>query len=167
MIAYCAFCRTTLEEKAAMQINRLYGGAGIEAVAPVRILKERRRGVVSQVRKPLLPGYVLIYSNERLQPSRMRTVENVLRLLCYPGGEYELKGDDLAYANFVYGNRGVIGISNILCQGKEAKVLSGPLEDCQGIIVRLDQRKQRVWMRVRFDGVEREISLSANILSTI
>jgi hypothetical protein len=156
-----------LEEKTAIQINRLYHAAGIKAIAPVRIIKERNRGVVNQVRKPLLPGYVLIYSNECLQPSLMRSVDALLKLLSYPGGEYELKGEDLAYADFVYRNQGVIGISTILCEGKEAKVLSGPLEDCKGTIVRLDKRKQRVWMRMRFDGVEREISLSANILTAI
>lgn len=167
MLAYCAFCKTSLEEKAARQINWLYGAQGICAIAPVRILKERRGGIESQVRRPLLPGYVLIYANECLQPGLMHAVEHVLRLLCYPGGEYELHGGDLAYADFVYGNHGVIGISDILCEGKEAKILSGPLEDCKGTIVRLDHRKQRVWMRVYFDGVEREISLGANILTAI
>ncbi len=150
-----------------MQINRLYCAAGICAIAPVRILKERKRGVVNQTRKPLLPGYVMIFSDECVRPSMLRPVDNVIGLLCYPGGEYELKGGDLAYANFIYGNRGVIGVSDILCEGKEVKVISGPLAECEGTIVRLDQRKQRVWMRIWFDGVEREISLSANILSAI
>ncbi|MEI6100790.1 MAG: transcription termination/antitermination NusG family protein [Eubacteriales bacterium] len=167
MEAYCAFCRTNREENAAMQINRLYASLGMQAIVPVRIIKERCRGALREVRKPLLPGYVLIYSNFHLRPSMIRSVEDVIKLLCYPGGEYALNGEDLAYANFVHINNGVIGISDILCEGKEVKVLSGPLEELNGTIIKLDRRKQRVLMRVRFDGLERDISLSANIVTAV
>lgn len=165
MNAYCLFCRTAYEDKTARHINRLYGGAGVKAIAPVRILKERNRGVTKVVKKPLLQGYVFIFSNIRIEPRMISPVQDAIKLLRYQNGAYELTGPDLEYAEFISSNNGVIGISDILCEGREVKVVSGPLEEYRGTIVRLDRRKQRVLLRVSLGGVERDISLSVNIVS--
>ena len=167
MNAYCVFCKTAYEEKTARYINKLYGGAGVNAIAPVRILKERNRGVTKEVKKPLMQGYVFIFSDIKIEPRLISSVEDVIKLLRYQNGEYELLGPDLEYAEFISSNNGVIGISDIICVGKEVKVVSGPLEEYKGTIVKLDRRKQRVLLRVTIGGTERDISLSVNILSAV
>ena len=167
MNAYCVFCRSTYEEKIARYINKLYGGAGVNAIAPVRILKERYRGVTKEVKKPLMQGYIFVFSNIKIEPRLISPVQDVIKLLRYQNGEYELAGPDLEYAEFISANNGVIGISDIICEGREVRVVSGPLEEYKGTIVKLDRRKQRVLLRVSLGGIERNISLSVNILSAI
>jgi transcriptional antiterminator NusG len=167
MNAYCVFCKTAYEEKAAININRLYQEAGVRAIAPVRILKERCRGVVKKVSKPLMQGYIFIFSELKIDPGMLSPVQDVIKLLRYQNGEYELLGPDLEYAEFISANNGIIGISDVICEGREVKVLSGPLEDYKGTIIKLDRRKQRVLLRVSLGGIERDISLSVNILSAV
>jgi Transcription antiterminator len=167
MQAYCAFCKTSYEIKTAQEINRMFSDMGVVAYAPARILKERYRGEVKEVHKPLMEGYVFVYGQAKLEPSFTTVLPNVIKLLKYGFGEYELRGTDFEYANYIYQNNGVIGISDIICVGKEVKVVSGPLEEYKGTIVKLDKRKERVFLRISFAGVEREISLSVNILAAV
>ena len=152
---------------ACRQINRLYGSVGVKAIVPVRILKERNRGVTKQVIKPLMQGYVFIFSDIKIEPRMIGPVENTIKLLQYQSGEYELVGPDLEYAEFISANNGVLGISDVICEGRDVKVLSGPLEEYKGTIIKLDKRKQRVLLRVSLGGIERDISLSVNILSAV
>lgn len=167
MNVYCIFCKTTFEDKTARHINILYGSAGVRAIAPVRILKERNRGVTKEVKKPLMQGYIFIFSDIKIKPRLINTLDDVIKLLRYQNGEYELRGPDLEYAEFINANNGVIGISDIICEGREVNVLSGPLQEYKGTIVKLDRRKQRVLLRVTIGGIERDISLSVNILSAV
>lgn len=167
MFAYCVFCRTTFEQRTAGEINRLYGEEGTRAIAPVRILKERQKGRVREVEKPLLAGYVFVFGNRKIEPGRLGAVQDAIKVLRYPGGDCELSGEDRAYADFVYGNNGVIGVSDVLCEGKDVKVLYGPLKEYRGTIMRFDKRKQRVVLKIGFGGIEREISLSVNILDAV
>lgn len=167
MFAYCVFCRSGFERKAAEEINRIYGERGVTAMAPVRVLKERRSGSVREVARPFLSGYVFVFGRARIEPACFGAIRDVIRVLRYPGGGCELSGQDLAYADFIFGNNGVIGISDILCEGGEVKVLSGPLEAYRGTIVKLDKRKQRVLLRIGIGGIDREISLGVNILAAV
>lgn len=164
---YCVFCKTAYEDKAAWHINRLYGDSGVRAIAPVRIIKERCQGAVKNIRKPLMQSYIFVFSDIRIEPRMIRPVEDAVKLLGYQNGEYELMGADLEYARFISDNNGIIGISDIMCEGKAVKILSGPLFEYKGTIVKLDRRKQRVKLSVSVGGIEREISVSVNILSAI
>lgn len=161
------FCRTTFESKAAGEINALYAGDGVRAMAPVRILKERKKGCVREVEKPLLIGYVFVFGDAKIEPAKFYAAADAIRVLRYPGGDCELTGEDRAYAEFVYANGGVIGVSDVLCEGNSVKVLSGPLKEYRGTIIKMDRRKQRVVLRIGVGGVERDVHVSVNILYAV
>jgi transcriptional antiterminator NusG len=131
----------------------------VQVIVPVRILQERFRGVWEEKRKLLIPGYVFLFSREKVSFDDVRSLLDVYKVLDYGTGIRELTGGDTEYAKWILSHEGVIGQSKILEEGEEIKILDGPLCDCVGKIIKLDRRKKRAWVEFDFDGRKQKVSL--------
>ena len=132
-----------------------------EAIAPVRILQEKRKGKWEQREQILFPGYVFLYAKEEIEFKLIRKIPGLYKILDYESGFKELRGKDYEYSMWVYRHQGHIETSKVLTIGRTVKVIDGPLLDGFGTIVKLDKHKRRIWVEFEFDGQMRTVSLSA------
>lgn len=78
MKSYCIFCKSGAEQSVAQVINR--HSQQYVAIAPKRVLQEKRNGVWQNRELPLLPGYVFLYtkdSNDKISDIRSHSNINV------------------------------------------------------------------------------------------
>jgi transcription antitermination factor NusG len=165
MKSYCVFCKTGFEKDVAQRLNTIDNR--IEAMAPTRVLQEKRKGIWEQRELILIPSYVFLYAEEEIKVNLKAEVSDVYKLLEYGTGFRELHGMDYEYAMWIYRHQGNIDISKVLTEGRSVKVLDGPLLDAFGTIVRLDKHKRKVWIEFDFDGVKRIVLLSAECVGKV
>jgi len=166
---YCLFVRSGSEQKVAEAIseaNKLREtGSEVLAVAPRRMMQEKRSGSWEKRALALLPGYVFVYGKLDADGLRRLKADNVYKLLRYDNELRELLGDDREYALWILRNHGEIGVSRVIEEGDSIRVVDGPLADCVGKIVRLDKHKRRATVEFDFDGRKRTVSLSAEVVT--
>ena len=151
MYAYCLFCLT----QRCRVIAKLMEIRGVDrAFSPQIIRKQRRKGVNRRVSFDLLPGYVFIYSRERLTDYRLfYGMDGVVRRVGRHDDGYELEGSDLDFAMKLFEKDGVVG-SMKTCRVGEQVTLEDPLfNGCQGRITRIDYRKERARVDFVFDNM--------------
>ena len=158
--AYCVLCRTGAEAEVREKIETFM--TNIEALVPVRVLEEKKQKQWTQTEKPLLPGYVFLYTDGELPYDLIWKIQKLYRILDYEQGLRSLQGEDRAYALWVYNHQGKIRPSTVLAEGKTIRVIDGPLLDAAGTITRLDKRHRRVWVCFTFGGEQRTVSLSVH-----
>ena len=150
MYAYCLFCLTQRCRTIAklMEIR----GAG-RAFSPQIVRRQRKQGENREVRFDLLPGYVFIFSEERLTDSRIFFgMDGVIRRVGRTEEGYELAGSDLEFAMRLLEKDGLVGAMRI-CKTGEEVVLEDPLfNGCKGKVTRIDYRKERARVDFVFDG---------------
>ncbi len=159
MKTYCLFCRSGSEKYVARLLLRI--DPELEPVIPRRVLQEKVKCKWRDVEHVLLPGYIFIFRETDLDQTIRNKVIDIYKILQYDPGIRELHGADLDYSMWVYNHHGRISTSKVLKEGKNIKVLDGPLLDVTGTIVRLDRHKRRAWVEFDFDGQKRLVALSA------
>jgi transcription antitermination factor NusG len=157
--AYCILCRTGAEQEVKQKIETFM--TGIEAIVPMRILEEKKDRQWQRVERPLLPGYVFLYSEKELPHDLIWKINHLYRILQYERGLRSLQREDRDYAFWLYRHQGQIQPSTVLQEGETIRVIDGPLLDATGTITRLDKRHRRAWVSFTFDGETRIVSLSA------
>lgn len=165
MKAFCIFCKSGSECTVAKKINELNIGA--EALVPIKAVQEKRKGIWQEKNQILLPGYVFLYANEDLDHNLKGRISNIYKILQYQDGAKELTGSDYEYAMWVNRNHGSIKTSRVFTEGKEVKVVEGPLIDICGKIMKLDKHKRKVWVEIDFCGQKKIISLSVECITEL
>jgi transcriptional antiterminator NusG len=132
----------------------------IKVIVPVRTLQEKRMGRWELREKPLIPGYVFVYAEDKVSFEAIKSPLNVYRILQYQMGQRELTGSDFEYAVWIYRHDGKITPSKVLFEGSDVRVVDGPLMDTMGRITRIDRHKRRAWVEFDFDGRKQVVSLS-------
>lgn len=160
--AYCILCRSGAEVEVKQRIELFM--PQIQALVPVRVIEEKKNQQWQQVTRPLLPGYVFLYSDSELPHDLIWKNRHVYRILQYDRHWRSLQGEDKDYAFWLYRHQGKIKPSTVLKEGQEIRVIAGPLLDATGTITRLDKRHRRVWVSFSFDGEQRTVSLSAHCI---
>lgn len=118
---------------------------------PRRSLTIRRRGRRTKTLAPLFPGYVFVAADSitdeifrglKRLPGFYRFLESNDRIRALSGRDEEI------VAHFVkFGD--VIGKSTVeFDENQRIRVLDGPLEGLEGLIVKVDRRKQRAKVRL-------------------
>lgn len=158
MKAYCVFCKTGSEKSVVDSIHAL--DAQLKAIAPVRVLQEKRKGNWELQEQSLIPGYVFIYTEEEVPFEALKSRIGVYKILEYQTGVRELMDSDYEYASWIYRHDGRIQPSRALMEGSSVRVVDGPLMDGLGTIIRIDRHKRRAWVEFDFDGSKRTVSLS-------
>lgn len=140
----------------------------VKVYYPVRKMFDRRKGVRLVTDQPILPGYLMVSSENDLHDhaSEVRRIPGSYGFLYNLDKSITLKGADLHYAAWIMGNKGVIKPSKVVfTPGEPVKVLEGPLADLRGTILRVDRRGARVTVAFEFADVVRKVSLPIEIVS--
>ena len=149
MYAYCMFCLT----QRCKVIAKLMEIKGVDrAFSPQIIRKQRKKGVNVEKHFDLLPGYVFVYSRERLTDYRIfYGMDGVIRRVGRRDDGYELEASDLDFAMKLLEKDGLVGAMRI-CKVGDQVLLEDPLfAGCQGKVTEIDYRKERAKVEFVFD----------------
>lgn len=160
--AYCLFCRTGTELAVVESIRQNF--PKLSALAPVKVIPEKRAGQWHEQVKVLLPGYVFVFTPDELPFNLRHKTHHLYKILHYERGIRELTGPDEEYAMWILRHDGEIKTSKVFAVGSAITVVSGPMADFGGKIVRLDKHKRRAWVEFDFDGVRRVVSIGAECI---
>ena len=155
MDSYCLFCHTT---KCELIASLLPKRIACRAISPKIVQRKWIKGKSFEEVSDYLPGYVFLYTDDRLQEfGILRSMDGVLRLLGKQEDGYRLTGEDKRFADMLYANKGVIGILKAYEVGDRIRLAAESLPGYEGEVIRVDRRKGRAQISIRFD--EKEIKL--------
>ena len=125
----------------------------------------RSTGQWIEVSKPLLPGYVFVYSNEKqVRHDELAAVHHVAHILSYESGRDALIGGDLEFADWVWQNGGNIGAMKALQIGDWIEITDGVFKQLHGTIVRMDRRRRTFLVSLDGSGSIRQIWLTYEVV---
>lgn len=140
-----------------------------QALAPQRLMRERKEGKWSEKVRTLFQGYVFVYS--------IMTPEMYYKLTDITGVINILKGasssptpvpdEEMRFILRFAVDNDLVGISDLVVDGDNIKVTSGPLEGYEGQIVKVDKRRFRAKVKFELMGQEKFIELGINVLEKI
>jgi transcriptional antiterminator NusG len=158
----CLFCTVGKEKIVVDTVHKNDWG---HAIFPKRVGFVRTKGQWIEVSKPLLPGYVFVYSDEE-QPryDELASVNHVVRVLRYEKGCDGLAGRDLEFADWVWRNDGSIGAMRALQIGDWIEITDSVFKQLHGTIVRMDRRKRTFLVSLGDEGAIRKIWLTYEVI---
>lgn len=122
-----------------------------ELYFPQRALTIRKRGRKREVLAPIFAGYIFLRAEEITEPI-FRTIKRLpgfYRFLESNTTIRPLSGEDLRLVTHFWRFGAVIGKSTVkLDEQSRIRVLNGPLEGLEGLIVKIDKRKQRAKVKL-------------------
>ena len=158
MYAYCLFCLTQ-RCKVIAKLMEIKGAD--QAFSPQIIRKQRKKGENVEKRFDLLPGYVFIYSEERITDYRFfYGIDGVVRRVGRRDDGYELEGPDLDFAMKLLEKNGLVGAMKVCCVGDEVTLEDSLFSGCEGRVAEIDFRKERAKVEFVFEHTKRDIWVS-------
>lgn len=130
---------------------------------PVFDREELKGGVWTVKTRPLIAGYVFVYSETPIEPFEFYRCERVNRVLGYlekGHNEYALTGQDLEFARWIFSHEGHIGVSKAMLVGDQTKIIDGPLKRYEGEILKIDRRRRSALVAVSVGESIKNIWLS-------
>ena len=136
LYAYCLFCRTQRCSRIA-QLLEIRGAD--RAFSPKILSKQRKQGQNYDRERDLLPGYVFIFSEERLVNYDMFAgIDGVIRRVGRTETGYELEGPDREFAFGLLEKDGKVGALKMVKVGETVRLEDALFEGSEGV-VRLPQ----------------------------
>lgn len=161
---YCVYCKSGSEEYVA---NSLRIKLNVEVIFPTKQIQEKRNGEWQTKEKPITPGYIFIYSKEKLVFEKDLNITNLYKILQYEDKTKELIGQDYEYALLIYTHNGCLETSKVMTSGSEVRIIDGPLKDLAGKIIKLDKHKKKAWIETVFFNELTTITLGVEFLEEL
>lgn len=146
----CLFCMTGKERAVAERIQQ-----GFPEVSAITARQEKHKSVhgkKTKVEVIMLPGYVFFKAPADMKLTSRFSTEGVLRILTMDDGIWQLTGSDEQFVHWLFECDGLLGFSKAYKVGDQIRMLSGPLKDMEGQIVRVDKRGRSGQVVLQFNG---------------
>ena len=151
--SYCLQTMGGKEIELAREINILYKDKEVLALPFLRITHKSKNGVKSTFQKVMLPGYVFLYLPKESEQFEIRPggvsfhfVSNVEK------NDYILHGSDEKYAQWIFNNGGIIGMSKAIKVNGKVRVISGPLYNLVGNIKEYSKKNRNFRIEITLFG---------------
>lgn len=186
---HALFVQTGKEDLVCNVIRKRFEEANCRAIVPMRRLLERKQGLLREVYKPILPGYVLVNIHmNAVQYNKLRNIPRVIKLLNkYTSHdkkkiEKQVEGNKSIVEKFesyilsqieneeiepilqLINSDNIIDFSSLYFENTKVVVHSGPLKGQEGIIRKIDKRKCRAKVCLNFLGNEKLIDLGIEMI---
>ena len=150
MYAYCLFCRTQRCSRIA-QLLEIRGAS--RAFSPKILSKQRKQGLNMPVERDLLPGYVFVFSEERLENwDLFAGIDGIIRRVGRTETGYELEGPDRDFAFGLMERGGNVGAMKMVKIGETVRLEDHLFEGSEGVVTKIDYRKERARVDFKFEG---------------
>lgn len=162
---YALFVTTGREENVVERLGVYFKESEFVSLVPKRALIEYKAGRKQKLIKKLFPGYVLV--NTVMDPRiyyKLKNIPDLIRILSC--GEYYTKipEEEMTDIRRLLGEGDVVDCSQVYLVDSKVVVKSGPLQGYEGLIRKVDKRKQRIKIVMNFMGVPKEIDLGIEVL---
>ena len=151
--AICISCRIGSEQTLVDWIRRKLG---LTAFYPTRIQEEWHKGTWVDRVKPIIDGYVFMYTDAILPAVDALQQLSMTRVLHYDKNDYALYGTDLEFAEWLWKNNGQIGVSEVTMEGKDFVILGGPMKDYQHHIQKVMKQKRYAIVDMSIGGAMKQ-----------
>ena len=133
-----------------------------------RKLKERKKGIWTEVEKNLYPGYILVYGKlNKYDCSKINRIPGTIKVLADKDGPIPIDEKEIQIIERLIDINGIIGYSNAIIKDSKVIITDGPLKNCQGLVKSINKRKGRAKVKVQFLGEERLVDFGINILDKV
>lgn len=161
----CLFCITGREERI---VQRIAESCPLVHAVTMRKMKYRTsHGQKRTEEALLLPSYVFFTAPTDTDPFQALPKTDVIRILLSNDGEWQLQGEDLRFAKWLFQYDGLLDFSKAHREGDRIRIISGPLKDMEGKITRIDKRGRSGQVMVEFQGRTIPIWLSFELIDPI
>ncbi len=161
----CIFCLTGKEELVAENLERT--NPDIRS-SPVRQVKRKTsKGQVRHETSVIFPGYVFMEVPANWELDQRFPKDGVVSVLTYPGGDWRLCGNDEKFARWLFSCDGTIQISKAYREGGRIRIISGPLKDFEGQILRVDKRNKSGQIALTFENKVVKIWLGFELVDSL
>jgi transcriptional antiterminator NusG len=160
---YAMQVKTGDEELVRRRIEIYVHSGGYNFFCPRRKLRERRRGKIQDIEKPVFAGYLFLASEDDPAPIYLvlKGTEGFYRFVPASNPLSPLAGKDLDILKHFMSFGKVSDISKVSFDANERIVVhSGPLKGYEGYVVKVDKRKGRARLRLDFCSGPMTIDLS-------
>ena len=152
MYVYCLFCRTQRCQRIAQLLEIRENGVR-KAFSPKILSRQRKQGLNIDRERDLLPGYVFLFSDERLiDYETFAGIDGVIRRVGRTESGYELEGTDREFALNLLGSGGKVGALKMINVGETVQLENSLFDGSEGVVTKIDYRKERARVDFRFDG---------------
>lgn len=180
---YALFVKTGQEEFVKHLIKKHFDELTMEVMVPKRKIRERRQGKFNEVSKVVFPGYVFLNTHMNIDLYyKLKKIPKCFRLLNsyrygidYMSGEVSRNKETSVFSPIeekeitpilqLLKKTEEIGFSQIYAENSEIKVISGPLKGLEGIIKKIDRRKNRAKIALHFMGTVRLVDVGIEVLT--
>lgn len=162
--AYCLSCMTGRETSVVRMLHTLHFG---RAYFPKRIKRMLIKGSWYDEQVALLPGYVFLYTAQKLESYyEIKAIDGVIRLLTYGNDEAELTGADLDFAALILKKQGLFGPVRARQIGDKVQIVDELFSGMQGIIRKMDRRRKVFQLEISLEGQKKNVWLPYQMIES-
>jgi transcription antitermination factor NusG len=152
LYAYCLFCRTQRCSRIAQLLEIRENGVR-KAFSPKILSRQRKQGLNIDRERDLLPGYVFLFSDERLiDYETFAGIDGVIRRVGRTETGYELEGPDREFAFGLLEKDGKVGALKMVKVGETVRLEDALFDGSEGVVTKIDYRKERARVDFKFEG---------------
>jgi transcriptional antiterminator NusG len=164
--------KTRGEEKFMRLFKALHPQAPFSMHFPQRIIDERRRGKLKQIKKAVFPGYIFVEADAEeiiAHQWSFRRTDGFYRFLKSNQDISPLAERDLELVlHFVKKTGPVAGISRVYFnENSRIVVVEGPLIGLEGRIIKVDKRKKRAKVKLNLYDDSFSIDLAFEVMGAL
>ena len=165
MYVYCLFCRT----QRCARIAQLLEIRGVQrAFSPKILSKQRKQGQNIDRERDLLPGYVFLFSEERLMNyDSFAGIDGIIRRVGRTEAGYELEGADRDFAVGLLEKDGKVGALKMVKLGETVRLEDSLFDGSEGVVTKIDYRKERARIDFRFEGNDCHAWIAVDSIQTV
>lgn len=164
---YAVFAQTGKEEAIKNKLQTCLENKS-KPVIIKRKLKERKKGIWTDVQKNLYPGYILVYGKlNKYDCININRIPGTIKVLSDKDGPIPIAQKEMQIIEKLIDMDGIIGYSNAIIKNSKVIITDGPLKNCQGLVKSINKRKSRAKVKVQFLGEERLVDFGIKILDKV
>ena len=124
----------------------------MNAFSPLAVRSRPEAGGLRKTKARLLPGYVF-FDAEAPDWELLRRWSAVLKVLRYEDGSAALRGEDLAFVEWLKRYDGMIDVSQVVKVGTKIAFVGGPLVGMEGRVLKVNKSRKSVQVALGGDDM--------------
>lgn len=162
---YALFVETGKENyvKSCLQLH--FDKSVLYSFIPRKKITERKGGRLHHTIRTIFPGYVLIQTKmDNLVYNKIKSIPKTIKILGTGTPYSQIDEKEISIILKLVDSNDIIDYSKIYIENSVVFVKSGPLKGMEGIIFKIDKRKNRAKILVNFLAQMRTVDVGIEIL---
>ncbi len=168
MYWYAIFVQTGKENYVKDWIEYYFKKSELKVFIPKKKMKEKRKGHYYEIVRTVFPSYIFLYTNMNIEKcNKLKRLPNVYRILKDDNYFTNIDQKEMNIILKLFGREEIADYTKIFYENDKVEIIDGPLCGFEGLIKKIDKRKNRATITFDLLGQERKIDLGVEILKKI